>query len=126
MITWPTRLDNIKNLHSTDSINTENSGTRGRSIWVHSSQVRLLDTSVPHSSMPEAVGLLRTGVTRDQVSRRRKELETSPVLRPSAGPGPSDAVASLALVDEPVCLPFGFQLCLVHLHGGGICPYSIR
>ena len=40
----PTRLDKIKNLHSTDSIDTENSGTRGRSIWVHS---RLLDSSVP-------------------------------------------------------------------------------
>ena len=40
----PTRLDEIKSLHSTDSIDTENSGTRGRSIWVHS---RLLDSSVP-------------------------------------------------------------------------------
>ena len=27
-----TKLDKIKNLHSTDSIDTENSGTRGRSI----------------------------------------------------------------------------------------------
>ncbi len=35
---WPTRLDKIKNLHSTDTIDTENSGTRGRPIWVHSSQ----------------------------------------------------------------------------------------
>ena len=28
----PTRLDEIKNFHSTDTIATENSGTRGRSI----------------------------------------------------------------------------------------------
>ena len=52
------RLDRIKNLHSLDSIDTESLSARGRSVWVHSSQVRLLDTSVPHSSMPEAVGLL--------------------------------------------------------------------
>ena len=38
-----TKLGTIKNLHSTDSIDTEDSGTRGRSIWVHS---RLLDSSV--------------------------------------------------------------------------------
>ena len=31
----PTRLDEIKNLHSTDSIDTKSSSTRGRSIWVH-------------------------------------------------------------------------------------------
>ena len=67
----PTKLDKIKNLHLTDSIDTENLSTRGRSVWVHSSQVRLLETSVPHSSMPEAVGLLGTGVTRDQVSTPR-------------------------------------------------------
>ena len=66
-----TKLDKFKNLHLTDSIDTENLSTRGRSVWVHSSQVRLLDTSVPHSSMPEAVGLLGTGVTRDQGSTPR-------------------------------------------------------
>ena len=49
---WPTRLDKIKNLHSTDSIDTENLGARGRSIWVHS---RLLDSSVP-AGEGEAVG----------------------------------------------------------------------
>ena len=41
---WPTRLDKIKNLHSTDTIDTENSGTRGRPIWVHSSQVGKADS----------------------------------------------------------------------------------
>ena len=40
----PTKLDKIKKFHSTDSIDTENSGTLGRSIWVHS---RLPDSSVP-------------------------------------------------------------------------------
>ena len=39
----PTKLDKIKNLHSTDTIDTENSGTRGRPIWVHSSQVGKAD-----------------------------------------------------------------------------------
>ena len=43
----PTQLDKIKNLHSTDSIDTESLSTRGWSVWVHSSQVRLLDSSVP-------------------------------------------------------------------------------
>ena len=33
-----------KNLHSTDTIATENSGTRGRPIWVHSSQVGKADS----------------------------------------------------------------------------------
>ena len=37
-IDWTTKLDKIKDLHSTDTIATENSGTRGRPIWVHSSQ----------------------------------------------------------------------------------------
>ena len=41
---WPTKLDKIENLHPPDTIATENSGTRGRSIWVHSG---LLDSSVP-------------------------------------------------------------------------------
>ena len=71
VLTQSTPLEKIENLHLTDSIDTENLSTRGRSVWVHSSQVRLLDTSVPHSSMPEAVGLLGTGVTRDQVSTPR-------------------------------------------------------
>ena len=46
----PTQLDKIENLYSTDSIDTEHSSTRGRSVWVSSSQVRLLDSSVPHNS----------------------------------------------------------------------------
>ena len=33
----PTRLDEIKNFHSLDSIDTEDLSTRGRPIWVHSS-----------------------------------------------------------------------------------------
>ena len=40
----PTKLDKIENLHSTDTIDTENSGTRGRPIWVHSSQVGKADS----------------------------------------------------------------------------------
>ena len=32
-----TRLDEIKNFHSTDTIDTEYSGTRGRLAWAHSS-----------------------------------------------------------------------------------------
>ena len=46
----PTQLDKIKNLHSADSIDTENSSTRGWSAWVHSSQARSSDSSVPHNS----------------------------------------------------------------------------
>ena len=34
-------------LHSLDSIDTESLSTRGQSVWVHSIQVRLLDSSVP-------------------------------------------------------------------------------
>ena len=41
---WSTRLDKIKNFHSTDTMDTENSGTRGRPIWVHSSQVGKADS----------------------------------------------------------------------------------
>ena len=37
----PTKLDEIKNLHSTDSIDTENSGTRERSIWIQAGKVRI-------------------------------------------------------------------------------------
>ena len=47
-----TKLDEIENFHSTGSIDTENLGTRGRSIWIHS---RLLDSSVP-AGKGEAVG----------------------------------------------------------------------
>ena len=59
------RLVSPHNLHrqpeperegSSDTIATESSGTRGRSIWVHSSQVGLLDNSEPHNSLPERVG----------------------------------------------------------------------
>ena len=40
--------------------------TRGRSVWVHSSQVRLLHSSVPNNSLLERVGPLGTDVYRDQ------------------------------------------------------------
>ena len=58
----PTKLDKIKNFHSLDSIDTESLSTRGRSVWVHSSQVRLLESSVHHNSLPERVGPLGTGM----------------------------------------------------------------
>ena len=50
-------------IHPTDTIATENSGTRGRSVWVHSSSVGLLDNSLPHR-----VGPLKTSVALDRVS----------------------------------------------------------
>ena len=40
----PIKLDESKSIHSTDSIATENSGTHGRPIWVHSSQVGKADS----------------------------------------------------------------------------------
>ena len=49
-------------VHLTDSIDTENLSTRGRLVWVLSSQVRLLDSSVPHNSLPERMGPLGLGV----------------------------------------------------------------
>ena len=57
----PTKLYRINNLHSTDTIDTENSGTRGRLIWVHSSQVRLLESSVPHNSLAGEGGAVGNG-----------------------------------------------------------------
>ena len=64
----PTRLDKITNFHSADSIDTESLSTRGRSVWVHSSQVRLLHSSVPNNGLLERVGPLGTDVYRDQQS----------------------------------------------------------
>ena len=69
----PTRLDEIKNLHSTDTIDTENSGTRGRPIWVHSSQGGKADSkwvcrvvpaypNVSPGPMNGSILLRRTGV----------------------------------------------------------------
>ena len=63
-----TQLDKIENLHPTDTIATENSGTRGRSIWVHSSEFGLPDSSVPHNRLSERVGPLGTREARDRVS----------------------------------------------------------
>ena len=54
----PTKLDKIENLHSAASVDTENLSTRGRLVWGHSSQVRLLDSSVPHNGLPERLGPL--------------------------------------------------------------------
>ena len=51
-------------VHSTDSIDKESLSTRGRSVWAHSSQVRLLDSCVPRNSLPERVGPLGPGVAR--------------------------------------------------------------
>ena len=39
----------------TDSIDTESLSARGRSIWVHSSEFGLLDSSVPHQTLLEKV-----------------------------------------------------------------------
>ena len=55
-------------VHSPDTIATEISSTRGRSIWVGSSSVGLLVNSVPHNSLPDRVGPLKTGVALDRVS----------------------------------------------------------
>ena len=52
----PTKLDKIKNLHLTDSIDTESLSARGRSVWVHSSRVGFLDSRVPCNSLPARVG----------------------------------------------------------------------
>ena len=46
----------IKNLHLTDSIDTESLSARGRSVWVHSSRVGFLDSRVPCNSLPARVG----------------------------------------------------------------------
>ena len=43
---WRPRPYKRQNFHSLESINTENSDTHGRSVWVHSSRVGLLDNSV--------------------------------------------------------------------------------
>ena len=51
----PTKLDKIKNFHLTDSIDTKSLSARGRSIWVHSSEFGLLDSSVPRQTMLERV-----------------------------------------------------------------------
>ena len=48
----PTRLDEIKNLHLTESIDTESLSTRGRSVWVHSSQVGKADSKWVYHVVP--------------------------------------------------------------------------
>ena len=44
LLDW--QQDALRLQHSTDTIDTENSGTRGRSIWVHSSQVGKADSQM--------------------------------------------------------------------------------
>ena len=58
----PTRLDEIKNFHSLESINTENSDTHGRSVWVHSSRGGFLDNSVRPTGTGGEVGAVGTSV----------------------------------------------------------------
>ena len=45
---WPTKLDNIKNLHGLDTIDTKSYGTRGRSIWIQPGKVRRIDKWLCH------------------------------------------------------------------------------
>ena len=55
----PTKLDKIKNFHvPPDTIDTETRDTRGRSVWVHSSEFGFLDSNVPHNGLPERLGQL--------------------------------------------------------------------
>ena len=58
--------------------------TRGWSDWVRSSQVRLLDSSVPHNSLPERVGPLGLGVVCAAVSLRSPE--SRPCRQSSSSP----------------------------------------
>ena len=67
------QLDKIKNFHSLDSIDTENLSTRGWSVWVHSSQVRLLDSSVHTTACRRGWGRFDHGVARDRVSTPRPD-----------------------------------------------------
>ena len=78
------QLYKIENIHLTDSIDTENLSTRGRSVWVRSSQVRLLDNSVPHNSLPERMGPLGLGVVR--AAALRHFLESGPCSQSSSRP----------------------------------------
>ena len=66
----------------TDSIDTENLSTRGRSVWVRSSQVRLLDNSVPHNSLPERMGPLGLGMVRAAAPLPRKPPMSSVIQQP--------------------------------------------
>ena len=62
---WTTRLDKIKNFHSLESIDTENSDTRGRSGWVHSSRGGALRQSRALQQPAGEGGALGTGVARN-------------------------------------------------------------
>ena len=61
----PTRLDEIKNFHSLESIDTENSDTRGRSGWVHSSRGGALRQSRALQQPAGEGGAVGTGVARN-------------------------------------------------------------
>ena len=60
-----TRLDKIKNLHSLESIDTEDSDTRGRSGWVHSSRGGALRQSRALQQPAGEGGAVGTGVARN-------------------------------------------------------------
>ena len=68
----------------TDSIDTETLSTRGRSVWVRSSQVRLFNSSVPHNSLPERMGPLGLGVVRAAAPLR--SLASRPCRQSSSSP----------------------------------------
>ena len=55
-MTSATKLGKTGSFHSADSTDTESLSTRGRSVWVHSSQVGLIDNSMPNKSLPESRG----------------------------------------------------------------------
>ena len=78
----------LQAVHSADSIDTENSSTRGWSVWVHSSQVRLLDSSVPYNILLESVKSIR-------------RMETP--QWPSERPGPRQRVVVHNLADHFHC-----------------------
>ena len=61
----PTKLHKIKNLHLTDSIDTENLSTRGRSGWVHSSRGGALRQSRALQQPAGEGGAVGTGVARN-------------------------------------------------------------
>ena len=109
-----TRLDKIKTFHLTDSIDTENLSTHGWSDWVRSSQVRLLDSSVPHNSLSERVGPLGLGVARTGPARFSRKPPSWSVIQQTVPHGPDHdlllrAKTQLAL-DAVEAVPDGHRL----------------
>ena len=58
-----TTLDKIKNVHPSDTIATENSGTRGPSIWIPAGETRRVDKWLCHIR-PESLVRAFSGGTR--------------------------------------------------------------